>query len=74
MRFAAKQGHNFLLLINNFNVVDPGQLALLFDSGGGDQPVPGKRRAKEINAGRRSHRRQPLAVTGVGESGIGKGK
>lgn len=74
MRFAAEQGHNLLLLINNFDVVDAGQLALLFDSGGGDQPVAGKRRTKKINACRLGHRRQPLAVTGVGESGIGKRK
>ncbi|MEF3138944.1 hotdog fold thioesterase [Klebsiella quasipneumoniae subsp. quasipneumoniae] len=44
-------------MLNGHQTCHGGQLALLFDSGGGDQPVAGKRRAEKINAGRRSHRR-----------------
>jgi hypothetical protein len=49
VRFPAKQGDRFLLLVLDFNVVHAGQLALMLHPRGGGQRVPGKARTQKID-------------------------
>ena len=47
--FAAKQSHGFVLLIDNFNVVNASEFALLLNPRGGGQFVTCKGRTQKVD-------------------------
>lgn len=71
VRFTAKQRNRFLLLVNNFDVVNTGLPALMTDlRSRGLRCLRQKHGRKEINRAGRSDGCQPLAIAGVGKGGI----
>ncbi len=70
VRAAAEPGDGFAQLVDDLDVVQPGGFALVAHRRAGGEAIAGQCRADEIDAAAGGHRRQSLAVAGVGEGGI----